>query len=111
MSDLKKNPWDTYSPAPVNPTSAPTAKNPWDAYAAPTDSAPTDSTPADSAPVTPGRGGGAIPFAYRTVADLGGAPVDLVNWGLSKFGVPVSKEPFGGSASIENLLAKCADKE
>ena len=106
MSDLKKNPWDTYSPAPVNPTSAPTAKNPWDAYAAPADSAPTDSTPADSAPVTPGRGGGAIPFAYRTVADLGGAPVDLVNWGLSKFGVPVSKEPFGGSASIENLLAK-----
>lgn len=106
MSNLKKNPWDTYSPAPVNPTSAPTAKNPWDAYAAPADSAPTDSTPADSAPVTPGRGGGAIPFAYRTVADLGGAPVDLVNWGLSKFGVPVSKEPFGGSASIENLLAK-----
>ena len=65
-----------------------------------------ENAPADSAPATPGRGGGAIPFAYRTVADLGGAPVDLVNWGLSKFGVPVSKEPFGGSASIENLLAK-----
>ena len=70
------------------------------------ENAPTDSAPEASAPATPGRGGGLMPFLNRSIADLGGAPVDLVNFGLSKLGVPVSKEPFGGSASIENFLAK-----
>jgi len=65
-----------------------------------------ENAPTDSAPATPGRGDGLMPFLNRSIADLGGAPVDLVNFGLSKLGVPVSKEPFGGSASIENLLAK-----
>ena len=101
MSDLKKNPWDTYSPAPVNPTSAPTAKNPWDAYAAPADSASEDSASAET-----GRGGGLAPFLNQIITSTLGAPVDLVNLGLSKFGVPVSKEPFGGSESFENLFAK-----
>lgn len=36
--------------------------------------------------------------------DAVGAPVDLVNWGMRKAGLPVSDTPFGGSQSIKNAF-------
>jgi endonuclease YncB( thermonuclease family) len=38
------------------------------------------------------------------IADTLGAPVDLVNGGLGMLGLPVSEDPFGGSASIRDGL-------
>lgn len=39
-------------------------------------------------------------FLNQGIASALGGPVDLVNAGLGAIGVPVSEEPFGGSASI-----------
>lgn len=52
-----------------------------------------------------GRGDGALPFINRGIASIFGAPVDIVNAGLGAIGLPVSQQPFGGSASIEAGLA------
>ena len=73
---------------------------------------------------SPGRGGGFLPFVYRGVATILGAPVDIANAVIGMdprnlpFGVGqaaaaagaqparVSEKPFGGSASIEAGLAR-----
>ena len=52
-----------------------------------------------------GRGGGVLPFINRGIASIFGAPVDIANAGLQAIGLPVSQQPFGGSASIEAGLA------
>ena len=54
---------------------------------------------------TVGGRAGAVPRAFNTaIANAAGAPVDLVNWGLSKIGVPVSDEPFLGGAFMRKAL-------
>ena len=79
---------------------------PWERYSAP--QAPAESGPWSqfNAPEETGRGGGFLPYIYRGAASVLGAPVDIVNFALSKAGLPVSQEPIGGSASLESLLAK-----
>jgi hypothetical protein len=71
-----------------------------------------------------GRGGGFLPFVNRAIAGVAGAPVDIANAVIGMdprylpFGVggaaaaagarpvPVSDQPYGGSASIEAGLAR-----
>lgn len=53
------------------------------------------------APAEPEGGTGALPFFNQGIARVLGAPVDLVNAGLGAVGLPVSDQPFGGSASIQ----------
>lgn len=53
-----------------------------------------------------GRGAGRLPFLNRQIAETFGLPVDAVNSILRMAGVPVSDQPFGGSASIEAGLAR-----
>lgn len=79
---------------------------PWERYSAP--QAPAESGPWSqfNAPAETGRGSGFLPYLYRGAASVLGAPVDIVNFALSKAGLPVSQEPIGGSASLESLLAK-----
>lgn len=98
---------------------------PWERYSAP-------QAPAESGPWSQfnqpaeetGRGGGLAPFLWRSAARFLGAPVDIANAVLGMdpkylpFGVgqaaaaagvrptTVSEAPIGGSASIEELLAK-----
>jgi hypothetical protein len=48
-----------------------------------------------------GQGSGFMPFVNRSISSIVGAPVDLMNAGLGAVGLPVSPQPFGGSASIE----------
>jgi hypothetical protein len=53
-----------------------------------------------------GRGEGRMPFLNRQIAETLGMPVDFVNSVLRMAGVPVSDQPFGGSASIEAGMAR-----
>ena len=53
-----------------------------------------------------GRGGGALPFLNRGIASVLGMPVDLANLALKYTGMPVSDQPFGGSASIESGMSR-----
>jgi len=46
----------------------------------------------------------ALARANETLANTVGGPVDLVNYGLKKAGVPVSDKPFGGSESIKGAM-------
>ena len=57
-------------------------------------------------PESTGRGGGALPSLNRVIAEAAGTPVDLANLALKYMGLPVSDRPFGGSASIEEGLAR-----
>jgi len=79
---------------------------PWERYSAP--QAPAESGPWSqfNAPEETGRGGGALPSLNRVIAEAAGTPVDLANLALKYMGLPVSDRPFGGSASIEEGLAK-----
>ena len=43
---------------------------------------------------------------YGGFANVAGMPVDVVNWGLGKLGVPVSKKPFLGSNYNKDALSK-----
>ena len=47
-----------------------------------------------------------MPSLNRVIAEAAGTPVDLANLALKYMGLPVSDRPFGGSASIEEGLAK-----
>ena len=50
---------------------------------------------------------GVLPFINRgLLARTLGAPVDLANVALGAVGLPVSQQPFGGSASIESGLSR-----
>lgn len=49
--------------------------------------------------------GGFLGFLNQGIASVLGAPVDLVNAGLGMTGLPVSEQPFGGSASIGSGLS------
>jgi hypothetical protein len=40
----------------------------------------------------------------KGIAQTLGAPVDLINWGMKKVGLPVSDTPFGGSESIKKSM-------
>ena len=42
--------------------------------------------------------------ADRGISDTLGSPVDVVNKGLKKLGLPVSSEPFGGSKSMRDAM-------
>lgn len=53
-----------------------------------------------------GRGEGRLPFLNRSIATSLGLPVEMVNSVLRMAGVPVSDQPFGGSASIEAGMAR-----
>lgn len=79
---------------------------PWERYSSP--QAPAESGPWSqfNAPAETGRGGGALPSLNRVIAEAAGAPVDLANLALKYMGLPVSSQPFGGSASIEAGLAR-----
>jgi hypothetical protein len=88
---------------------------PWERYAAPPAADAPPSGPwsryarlaaAEPAPEETGRGGGFFPFVNRQIAGAFGAPVDIINAGLGAVGLPVSDQPFGGSASIEAGLAR-----
>ena len=79
---------------------------PWERYSAPQTPAESGPWSQFNAPEETGRGGGFLPYIYRGAASVLGAPVDIVNFALSKAGLPVSQEPIGGSASLESLLAK-----
>lgn len=61
---------------------------------------PTDSGPGLLSTSEDGSKRGVLPFVNRGIANVLGAPVDLVNAGLGAVGVPTSETPFGGSASI-----------
>lgn len=81
---------------------------PWERFAAPktdTESGPW-SRPLEAAAEETGRGAGGLPFVNRGIASVLGAPVDLANLALKYTGLPVSAQPFGGSASIESGLAR-----
>jgi len=98
-------PWEQYA---APPAPAPAAEGPWSQYAAPEFTSET--TPADGIPgprqASTGRGAGRLPFLNRQIAETFGLPVDAVNSILRMAGVPVSDQPFGGSASIEAGLAR-----
>jgi hypothetical protein len=54
---------------------------------------------------SPGGRVGAVPRGINTgLSTVLGAPVDAMNWALSKVGVPVSDKPFLGSESIKSGL-------
>lgn len=56
-------------------------------------------------PVTAGGVAGSAGVGFnRGLATLVGAPVDVLNWGMGKVGLPVSETPFGGSESIKKGL-------
>jgi hypothetical protein len=89
-------PWERYAAPPA--ADAPPS-GPWSRYAQP--------AAAEPAPEETGRGGGFFPFVNRNIiAGTLGAPVDIINAGLGAVGLPVSDQPFGGSASIEAGLAR-----
>lgn len=69
------------------------------------DAAPAEGMPGPRQEAT-GRGVGAMPFINRGIAASLGLPIDLVNAVLGAAGLPVSEQPFGGSASIESGLAR-----
>jgi hypothetical protein len=47
---------------------------------------------------------GIMPFLNQGIAQVAGAPVDLVSAGLSAFGVPGQEAPFLGSTNISNMM-------
>ena len=79
---------------------------PWERYSAPQTPAESGPWSQFNAPEETGRGGGALPSLNRVIAEAAGTPVDLANLALKYMGLPVSDRPFGGSASIEEGLAK-----
>jgi hypothetical protein len=87
-------PWERYAPREEEPT------GPWSRFAA---EAPAEQAPP---PETTGREAGFLPFVNRGVARALGLPVDVANAALGAVGLPVSPQPFGGSASIESGLAR-----
>lgn len=47
----------------------------------------------------------------ESLANFAGMPVDLMNAGLSALGLPMSKEPFGGSESIKGAIQPLLTEE
>lgn len=93
---MAENPFDQFDAPEASATTsaAPRGGNPFDQFDAPVERQATLGTTA------------VAPFVgfNRGLANTIGAPVDLVNFGLRKAGLPVSDTPFGGSESIKRGL-------
>lgn len=94
-------PWEDFAP-PEGQRLRVTVRPLPDAERAPDDAAPWEDFADDIVVSRQPEGGWA--HLNRGIADVLGAPIDLLSSGLGTIGVPQSSAPWGGSQSIGNLL-------